>query len=176
MRDERGFTLIEVLTAVALTAILVTLAAGGLRHYWLNQSLVSARGQVVSQLRQMQEQVVSETHPTVFGARFRVGSSDWGVVEYDPTITASHPATTCKEVRSNTFSTGVKVTAASFATPTDTAMANLCKTIPGASSDKFAFFYARGSATGGTITLTQPAINKTKTITVTPITGRVEGN
>lgn len=176
MDRERGFTLIEVLVATVLTAILLTLSASGARHYWLTQALQTGRGEIITQLRQMQEQVVSETHPTVFAARFRVGSSDWGVVEYDPTLTASHPATTCTQVRSNTFATGVKVTAASFAAPTDSSMLSLCRAIPGASSDQFVFFYARGSATGGTVTIDQPSLGRSKTITVTPITGRVEGS
>jgi prepilin-type N-terminal cleavage/methylation domain-containing protein len=174
MRRESGFTLIETMVAMALVAILLTLTAGGLRHYWFVQSLETAHGEVRSQLRQLQEQVVSETHPTVFGAHFRIGSSDWGVVEYDPVISAGHPAATCQEVRSNKFGTGVQVTAASFAAPVDTTMGNLCKTIPGASGDKFVFFYARGSATGGSVTVTQPQLGRSKTLTVTPITGRVQ--
>ncbi|MEA2460719.1 MAG: hypothetical protein QOH90_896 [Actinomycetota bacterium] len=174
--QEGGYTLIETLAVMLLTGMLLALTASGLRHYWFVQSLESAKGEVVSQLRQLQEQVVSETHPTVFGARFRIGSSDWGVVEYDPVTTASHPSTTCTQVRSNKFGSGVQVSAASFAAPSDSAMNTLCKAIPGASADKFVFFYARGSATSGSVTVTQPQLSRSKTITVTPITGRVESS
>jgi prepilin-type N-terminal cleavage/methylation domain-containing protein len=176
MHKDSGFTLIEVLSVMVLTGILLTLTAAGLRHYWFVQSLETAQSDVVSQLRQLQEQVVSETHPTVFGSRFKVGSSNWGVVEYDPLITGSHPSATCTQVRSNTFGSGVQVSAASFTAATDTAMTNLCKTIPGASTDSFVFFYARGSATGGSVTILQPQLSRSKTITITPITGRVESS
>jgi prepilin-type N-terminal cleavage/methylation domain-containing protein len=176
LKNERGVTLIEMLVGMLLTAMLLALSAGAARTYWLNQALSSAQGQIVSQLRQTQEQVVSETHPTVYGVRFRVGSSDWGVVAYDPTITGSHPAATCTQVRNNTFATGVTVTAASFAAPTDTTMANLCKAIPGAATDAFVYFYARGSATGGSVTVTQPSLGRSEVVTVTPITGRAEAN
>ena len=171
MKKENGFSLIEVLVTISLVSILLTLSAGGVRHYWFVQSLDGAQGELVSQLRQMQEQVVSETHPTVFGVRFRVGSSDWAIVEYDPTAT---PTPTCTDVRTNKFGSGVQVTSATFTPPADTAMHTKCKAIPGASSDSFAFFYARGSATGGSVTIVQPQLGRTKTVTVTPITGRVE--
>jgi prepilin-type N-terminal cleavage/methylation domain-containing protein len=174
MRHEDGYTLLEVLSVMALTAILLTLTASGLRHYWFVQSLESAKGEVVSQLRQLQEQVVSETHPTVFGARFKIGSSDWGVVEYDPQTYAGHPSATCTQVRSNKLGSGVQVSAASFTAPSDSAMDTMCKSIPGASGDKFVFFYARGSATGGSVTVMQPQLSRSYTINVTPITGRVE--
>jgi prepilin-type N-terminal cleavage/methylation domain-containing protein len=175
MRKEEGYTLVEVLVTMSLAAMLLVLSAGAARTYWLNSALQGSKGEIVSQLRQMQEQVVSETHPTVFGARFRIGSSNWGVVEYDPTITGSHPSTTCQEVRSNTFSTGVIVTSAAFTAAADTAMTNLCKTIPGATNDAFVFFFARGSATGGTVTVTQPSLGRSASVSVSPITGRTEG-
>jgi prepilin-type N-terminal cleavage/methylation domain-containing protein len=169
-RDETGYTLIEVLVVMLLTSILLTLTAAGLRHFWLVQSLESASGEIVSEVRQTQEQAVSETHPGVFGVYFRVGATDWGVVKYDPRFTPL-----CKYVDSRKFATGVKVTAASFTVPADsTAVKNACASLTGNANDKFAFFFARGSATPGTVTILQPSLNRSRTLTISPITGRIE--
>jgi hypothetical protein len=46
--------------------------------------------------------------------------------------------------------------------------------LPGAALDEFAFFYARGTATQGELTLQVPALaDKSLSLSVTPITGRV---
>jgi type II secretion system protein H len=166
MRREQGFTLIEALVVMLLASIVMTLAVQALRHYWLVQSLEQGEGEVISQLRQLQERAVSESHPLVYGARFKLNSSDWSIVRYNPSATP----TACTLENTLTFATGVKVSAANFdAAPTITGC-------PGAgdSQYKFVFFFARGTATGGQLTLTQPAIGRTRTITVTPLTGRVE--
>jgi hypothetical protein len=40
-------------------------------------------------------------------------------------------------------------------------------------ANSFVFFYARGSATGGTVKLTSDLLGRSNVVTVTPITGRV---
>ena len=177
--DEGGFTLIEMLVAMSILALLFTLAAGALRNYWLTQALYGGRDEVISQLRAMQEQVVSENHPLVFGARFELGSGNWGLVEYDPRTGA------CTE-RPRTFSSSVTPTSATFLSTTETAA---CKNVlvyeagaplagtpvPNRSASSYVWFYARGTATEGTATFTQPLLgDKSLTIRVTPLTGRVE--
>lgn len=172
MRRQDGFTLIEALVAMGLAAILVTLSAGALRNYWLTQSLYGARDEAVSQLRALQEQAVSETHPKVFGARFRVGSSSWSLVEYDPNRAVG---SRCTEIDDVTFGTGVQVTAATSFSISDVGTA--CKAEhTDWGSDQLVFFYARGTATQGTLELTHPSLGRSVSLTVTPVTGRVSAS
>ncbi len=77
MRREYGFTLIEVLATLVLMGILLGLSVPALRHFWLARALEGGADQVVSQLRQLQEEAISQSHPQVFGARFRPDSSQW---------------------------------------------------------------------------------------------------
>lgn len=169
-RREDGFTLIEAMVAMSIVAVLMTLGAGALRQYWLTHALHGARDEAITQLRGQQERVVSESHPLVFGARFRPGSTEWGLVEYDPV------SDTCQETRAMQFDTGVEVQVVSFSEAGSMAsIVAKCRAIPTASStDGFAMFFARGTASAGTLTLEQPSLGETLGLTVKPITGRVE--
>ena len=164
---EQGFSLIEMLAAMALLAIVMTLGAVALRQYWFVQSLAGGEEEVISHLRRMQEQAVAETHPLMFGVRFRTGSPEWGAVRYDPDTGV------CSSESSLEFGGGVVVSAVDFA---DTAEGTTqCRAqLAGAASDEFAFFFPRGTATGGTVTLQQSQLGRTESLSVTPMTGRVE--
>ena len=181
-QGEDGLTLVELLMAMALAAILMTLGGFTLRHYWLVQALDGSQDEAVAQMRQRQEQAVSESHPLVFGVRFRTGSSQWGLVEHEP----DDPSTPlvneqkCTEVETLTFSTRVEVQSASFASsPESTFCAGNLKyasgsAVPGRDVSAYVMFYPRGTATSGTLTLLQPSLNRTRSVQVSPITGRVE--
>lgn len=176
---EGGFTFIELLVAMSLTAILMTLGAFGLRQYWLTQSLYGGRDDLVSQLRNAQEQAVSESHPKVFGVRVLAGSSTWAEVEYDPQIP------TCIETQTNTFGAGTRIAPAPAPSFSSTAETTYCqanlKDINGAAvassirqDSQYVWFYARGTGTGGNATLDHPSLpGKSVSISITPITGRV---
>ena len=176
---DDGFSLIELLVGIGLVAILVTISAGALRTYWLTQGLVGSRDEIVSQLRASQEQVVSESHPLVFGARFKTGSSTWGLVEYNP------GTNTCVEL-SRTLSTGVVPQSASFTSSPETDFCRSNLVFAGGSTPvpdrddpatAYVWFYARGTATAGSMTFTQPSLpGKSVSLTVTPLTGRVEAS
>ena len=182
---ESGFTLIEMLVAVSLIGVVLVSSAGTLRSFWFRQSLDGATEQVVSQLRQLQSRVTSESHPLVYGARFRPGSSEWGLIRYDPNE-AGTADDTCTEYSPRTFDSGVfsaevVVSATATAVP-DSDEAAICRTrlttadgapFAVAGSDVFVFFYARGTATAGLIRLQQPTSSHTKDVTVTSLTGRV---
>lgn len=172
MRKEQGFTLIEMMVSLSLVGILVTFSASAGRSYWFNNSLKGAEDQVVSQLRQLQARVFSESHPKVFGARFREGSSEWTLVEYDPEALAGTDS--CTESSPRVLE-GVTVGSASFAAASG--ITEACATDLGATAaDHFVFFFARGTATAGEVTLVHPQLEgKSLSVTVTPITGRVEG-
>lgn len=169
VKREQGFTLIEVLVVIGLMAIVFTLSAQALRTYWLNQSLHGSATTVQTQLRQLQAQVESESHPIVYGAWFNPNNSgSWGLLKFDPTAGASG---TCSTTGTRTFDTGVQVSAASF--PSDGGT-TLCRTASGVATAQIVFFYARGDSNGGSLTLRQPALNKTQVLTVNSVTGRVD--
>ena len=177
--DDRGFTLIEMIAAMALLAILGTLAATPLRNYWFTQALYGGRDELASQVRSTQEQVVSESHPLVFGVRLQEGSSNWGLVRYNPANGS------CIETPYE-FGSSVSPSVVDFGSPTTETTA--CMTslvvapglsgagtpVPGRDTSEYVWFFARGTSTGGTATLTQPSLTDEVTIAITPLTGRVE--
>jgi len=176
MRKEAGFTLIELLVVLAISAVLLTLSAGAIRHLWFVQALSGSVDTVTTQMRQAQQQAESESHPLVFGVWFiNVGDATrWGTLEYDPDPTLP---VNCSEIGKRNFSTGVQVESVSFdmdsiRTPECRNALNMAG-IPNAASAEIAFFYARGTATTGSITLEQTYLDRTEALTVTGITGRV---
>lgn len=178
LRTEDGFSLIEILATVLLLGILLTVSAGSIRTYWLVQSVDSTTDEILAQLRQVQERVVSETHPLVYGVRFGANSTSYDVVRYNP---AAATGSKCSYVdRRNTadgmFAGGARILAPSF--PMDAASPELaaCRSDLGLSGgDQIVFFYARGSAVAGSLTVSHPGLPSTsnETITVIGITGRV---
>ncbi len=172
MRRQEGFTLIELLVVISLAVVMLTLGASAVRHFWLVRSLEGGRDEVISQLRELQQRVVAETNPLVYGARFRVGSGEWGLVRYNIQTGV------CTQFETRSFETGVIVSAVDLAEPSWIAT---CRSALGA-TDEFVFFFARGSATEGLLTppgtpsaieLRQPVLDRTQRVAVTGITGRV---
>lgn len=174
MHREDGFTLIELLTVMALTAVLLTLSAIAVRHFMFVQALSTSTDSVTTQMRQAQQQAESESHPLVYGVWFvNVGdSARWGTLQYDPA-----KASPCTEIGKRRFERGVAVESASFTV--DPVRTPVCKTALGsagiadAGSAQIAFFYARGTATPGSLTLEQTVLDRSTTLDVTGITGRV---
>lgn len=175
VRNEKGFTLIELLVVVSIAALIVLSGAAALRHFMFVHALESSADSVTTQMRQAQQQAESESHPLVYGVWFiNVGDSTrWGTLRYDPAL--SNP---CTEIGKRAFETGVFVDNASF--DVDPIRTPACRNalssagIPSASSAQIAFFYARGTATAGSLTLEQTQLERNKTLNVTGITGRVD--
>lgn len=167
MRNERGFSLVELIAVLALMAIIFSLGAVAIRSFWLKRTLISAQDEVVTQLRATQQRVVSESHPRVYGVRFKEGTPDWAVVAYDPM------AGTCSEVGQRTLRGGVQFDAGTAFSPDyldgATNVTSLCR---GDATD-VVFFFARGTAVAGQVSLTQPAVNQSRGACVTAITARV---
>lgn len=177
---EDGFTLIEVLVAMALISIIVTLGASSLRRYWLVQSVVQVQGEQKAQLRELQQRAVSESNPLIFGVRYRLGTSEWSVVRYDPQTSGTTDDDLCTQepTAGSTFPNGVQVSSASFAT---TSAVDLSKCPQNTASDRFVWFFAKGSATGGPnaaspigrVEFTQPKTAGINALCVVGLTGRV---
>jgi prepilin-type N-terminal cleavage/methylation domain-containing protein len=166
LRTEDGFTLIELLVVMVLMAILFALGAMALRHFWFVQGLERAGDQVVTELRAAQTSVGAENHPIVYGVRFVPGSATWGVVQYDPRTSPK-----CSAVETHNFEAAVSIQSAS-STGAD-AIKTECEAALGATS-RFIFFFARGSATPGTINLVSQQTGDTRVVQVAGVTGRVE--
>ena len=173
LKDAGGFTLLEILVTMLLLTILLTLTAGALRHYWWVQSLEGGQDSIVTDLRGLQQRVTSETFPVVYGARFTASSSRWENVKYDPV------ANSCSVVREGDldggeFSGGVVVESAEFedyVTGGNNASDGCTTGLTGAS---VVFFFARGTATPGQMTLLQTSLNRRKDVCVTGLTARVD--
>lgn len=170
MHREDGFTLVEMLAAMALSAILLTLGASALRTYWHNRSLHGAQEQAVTQLRQLQTRVMSESHPLVYGARFTPGTSSWSTVEYQPA--AGGDPERCTQTP-RTFESNVRVASASFSNATG--VTSFCAAELGVPASQLVFFFARGTATEGSVALENASLpGRSLGFTVKPMTGRVQ--
>lgn len=189
MKREEGFTLVELLAVIALTSILLTLGASAIRFFWLGRALTGERDQIFTNLRTIQQQVVSESNPLIFGAWFKVttpstdnGSTQWGTVRYRPADTAAGTAASCTSTATHRMDGGVQIADADFSNTiagsvTVTDVINLCKTqvSAAASATDFALFLARGTATSGCVTLNQPRRDMDDvTVLVSQLTGRVQ--
>ena len=174
MRRESGMTLIEILAVLGITTVLLTLGASALRHYWFVQSVEGAAEEIESELRQIQQQTIAESHPLVYGAWFKtdVTSAQYGILKFDPKDTSTSSDDTCTHVGSaRTLGNGVVITAAAF--DADPEIDATCASVLPAGAEPV-FFYARGSATAGELTVYHAETQDSMTVTVSGVTGRVE--
>jgi prepilin-type N-terminal cleavage/methylation domain-containing protein len=172
--QEEGFSLIELLATMVLLAIMLTLGAFALKTYWMRRALDGSTKQVTAQLRQLQQRAVAESHPLVYGARFTMGSDTYTLLKYNP----SDPTPSlCAEMNTLTLEDGVEVAGGTSFTSSPYISLSECGSV--GTGDHFVFFFARGTATGGTLKLTHEGLagtsQDTTTISVTNLTGRVEG-
>ena len=189
MKREDGFTLIELLAVIALTSILLTLGATAIRFFWLGRALHGERDQLFTNLRGLQQQVVSESNPLIFGAWFKEttpatddGTPQWGTVRYRPADPATSTPASCTSTALHRLDGGVQVESADFVNslvgvPSISDVITTCMAQVGATAgaDDFVFFLARGTATSGCVTLTQPRRDmEDVTVAVSTLTGRVE--
>lgn len=175
-RSEGGFTLIELLTVMTIMGILFTLGALAIRQFWFVRSLSGSQDQVATQLRQLQQRVVAETHPLVYGARFGAGEDVIGLVRFDP------ETNTCRQYQTVGLGRGVTVDAATDVSSDATEPHIFCKSnlttpggapVPNASTSEYAFFFARGNGTPGTVVVRSQPLGRTESVEITGVTGRV---
>lgn len=168
MTREDGFTLSELLIVMLVMSIVLGLGAHSFRRYWQTRALHGSLDEVVTELRAEQQKASSESHPWVWGAWFKQGTPRWGVVRADASTG------TCQVRSRRTLSTGVVVNAVSFAEVTTPALSANCAAAA-ESGAKVVLFFARGTATAGSVSLSHPEVGggSARTISVAPITGRV---
>lgn len=164
---ESGFTILELMVVTLIGAILLGLGGAALRQYARAKALESAHVTTITQLRSAQQRTLTEGYPRAYGIRFLKNGARWDLVRYDAA------AGTCAVVESHQLSNSV-VVAATTDFP-DSAAATTCRsaTPSGSSNFEVALFYARGSATPGTVTFQLGGSDKTRSISVNGSTGRV---
>lgn len=170
-----GFTLIEVLVAIGIMSILMVLSAFALRTYWFVQSLEGATDELVTQLRESQSDSISQAFPRVFGLRFLPNDSGYRLLTYDPTQAAgSRCSSRDRPLTAGLFNAAVTIKTVAVTNTTTAPEFTTCRDEGDiAATDQVIFFYARGTATGGSITLEQPNSGRVETVTVAVPTGRV---
>jgi hypothetical protein len=165
------------LVVFVIMGIVFTLGAYATRWYWLVRSLQGGQDQVVTQMQTAQQRSFAESYPNIYGIRVQPGSSNWAVVK------GNASTNTCTVVNSFTLTSGAKFVAPTSPQVDFTADAGLttpCRNAtPNANaSDQVAFFYPSGATnaaatTGSTVLLNLATINRTRTITVSQLTGKV---
>lgn len=149
---QAGFTMIELMVAMVVMGVLMGLALPTWSHYQNKQDYVASAREVVTTLRQVQMQAVSEE--TSYRADFTVGGRQMKVYRYDG---ASY-------VLNQTLT--LPGSAATFQSPSFT-------TRDGAASSS-AWFYARGTASDGDVTLARANTGgHTYVVHIEGLTGRV---
>ncbi len=167
---QEGFTLTELMVVCLVLAIALTLGATAFGHYTKVRALAGAADQVVTELRGAQQDASTQTHPWVWGAWFKQNTSEWG------TVRANAVTGTCEIKSRRKFDAGVTVASVSFSDVTSPDVtANCAGAVGGSGVVDVVVFFARGTATGGSVALRHPSVNggAAKTITVAPMTARV---
>ncbi len=168
---DGGFTVIEVIVAMGLLAVLMTLSAAALRSLWFAESLEGARDALVTELRKQQEDSVSQSHPLVFGVGLTDGAE--GMVTYRFNPLDDLCTATVADFDAGLFNAIVRVE--SLTITNDTTAQEYIKCQAASPSDRIIFFYARGTSNGGSVVLEQPNTGRQRAVTVSAITGRVTG-
>jgi prepilin-type N-terminal cleavage/methylation domain-containing protein len=158
-RDQSGFTLVELLVTLSVSAVLMALAGTSLASWSSSAAHKGARDEIVSALRNTAQRALSEgrTYCLAFGtdgswSTYRSECGSTGVL-----IGSGQGLGT----------TGETVTAAFVY---DSSLVSTCTTGSGASS--CAYFYPRGTASRGTVTVAREG-KPTYTINVEQLTSRV---
>lgn len=170
-RNEHGFTLVELMVVMSITTVLLGLGAFAVRNFWLVRSVSGAQDEIASQMRAVQSKVMAESNPLVYGVGFREGTNEWQIVRYNS------ESDTCVGDGTRRFDAGVVISDVNFSSTLAgqdiSNMIGVCDNVIAAPPDGFAFFLPRGLATPGTVTVYQPNIDRSATVEVFALSGRV---
>lgn len=150
---DGGFTLIEVLVAIALIGLMATLAVGGYSRWAKSSAHVGTAREVQTTMRQAQQQAVTEGRATCVW--FDVSSDTYTVYR------GACEASTKQKLTGphHTASDDVGLSEPSFA--------------GSAGASAGVTFYARGTAAAGQVQVTRSGSAKVYRLTVEGLTGRV---
>jgi Tfp pilus assembly protein FimT len=188
-RNESGATLTELLVACLLASILLGLVFVAVRQFWFVNSIKGAADELSSQFRQLQQEAVTGDDAVVLGAVLNPGDNEWKVIRFSPNTQAPAPA--CKFVATRQLTGGflgaeVTIDKVTFAATSPTSPEWVaCKDVtedpnnPASpkvikAGSQVAFFYRRGTSTGGSVTLLQTNTAKARVVSISPLTGRVD--
>ena len=164
--SDDGITLIELSVTMVLFGVLATIGVYSFRTFQHSLEEQGAQREVVSQLRDAQTRAVAENTtfcvdfgvaPTTTYSMYRVPGADQG------SLAAGFSCTTGTLLSSYRNQTGTSVSSADFE------QRNGVHTT-------FVLFTARGSASAGSVNLSRADSNKTYSVSVDGLTGRVSSN
>jgi len=150
-RKDDGFTMIELIAVMALMGLLAALVAGPFQNWRESRGHKDAATSVVSAMRNAQVRAVAES------TRYRVAVTESGAA----VVVYRSPASGEPERQVSRFaspSTSVRFSSPSFST--------------GSGPSTSAYFYPRGSASAGSLTVTRSGRDPIR-IDVEGLTGRV---
>jgi prepilin-type N-terminal cleavage/methylation domain-containing protein len=152
-RDEGGFTFLEVLVAMVLFGVLVTISVGPYNAYRTKQQHVGATRELVAFLRRAQVRAVSEE------TTYRVDIAADG-----------------RSAQTFRFNGATYTSAQILTTPTSRVTYSNPVFTSSSGSGTSVYFYARGSASRGSVDVVSTGSSKTYTNNVEGLTARVSYN
>lgn len=155
--DDSGFTLIESLVVMAIGGIMMAIVAWGYRSYQISADHRGGTAQVVSMLRNAQSRSLSEAR--TYCVRFNTTARTIALYRYS-CDTAS----------------GGESAGGTTDMPRGVAFSGVSFTRPDGTTSSDVYFYPRGSASGGGLTVTRSGSSRTYTVTVEGLTARVSSN
>ena len=155
--DDSGFTLSETLVVMSIGAILMGILAWGYRSYQISTDHRGGTAQVVSTLRNAQSRSLSEAR--TYCVRVSASARTLALYRYSCDTAA-----------------GGEVAGGTVVMPRGVGFADVAFTTPDGAESADVYFYPRGSASGGALTVTRSGTSRTFTVTVEGLTARVSTN
>lgn len=155
-RGDDGFTLSETLVVLAIGAILLAMAGWAYRSYQVRADHRGGTAQAVSTLRNAQGRAISEAR--TYCVRFDAANRTLRLFRYSCDTSSGGESVSTMEMPN-----GVTFNSAAFTRPDGKTSAD-------------AYFYPRGSASGGSAVVGHAATSRTYTVTVEGLTARVSSN
>jgi prepilin-type N-terminal cleavage/methylation domain-containing protein len=95
---NRGFTLIEIMVALAIFGLLIALAGPQLSAFLANSQVRNASESILNGVQQAQATAMRDNLPTKLALTTTTGTGGWEIIVADPatnTVPAANPATPC---------------------------------------------------------------------------------